>query len=67
MVRVEVTRSILEQKLQGVVKLSKMGLGKAEQLCKLSAHMYSCLFSNSHLPGASLALVEVLLTLLKNL
>ena len=42
-----------------VVKLSKMGLGQAEQLRTLSVDMYSCLYSTVQLPGASLALVEV--------
>ena len=35
-----------------VVKLSKIGMGQAEQLCTLSLNMYSCLYSTVQLPGA---------------
>ena len=40
-----------------------MGLGQAEQLRPLCVDMYSCLYSTVKLPGASLASVEVSLTL----
>jgi hypothetical protein len=42
-----------------------MGLGQAEQLCTLCVEMYSSCSSPVQLPGASLASVEVSLTLLE--
>ena len=40
-----------------------MGLDQAEQLRTLDVHIYSCLYSIVQLTGASLASVEVSLTL----
>ena len=48
-----------------VVKLSRMGLGQAEQLYTLILNMYGCLYSTVQLSGDSLASVEVSLTLLE--
>ena len=44
-----------------------MGLGLAEQLRTLSVNMYSSLYTNVQLSGASLSSIEVLLTLLEHL
>jgi hypothetical protein len=44
-----------------------MYFGQAEQLCTRSVDMYSCLYSNIQVPGASQASVEVLFTHLGNL
>jgi hypothetical protein len=46
-----------------VLNLNQKGLDQAEQLCRLSVHMYSCLYSTVQLTGASLASEEVSLTL----
>ena len=51
--------------LVGVLKINQMGLDHAEQLRTLDVHMYSCLYSTVQLTGASLASVEVSLTLVK--
>ena len=42
-------------------------MGQGEQHRTLSVHIYSCLYSILQLPGASLASVEVLLTLSETL
>ena len=46
--------------------MGEMGLGQAEQHFTLSLHMYNCLYSTVYLPGASLASIEVLLTISQN-
>jgi hypothetical protein len=54
--------AILEQESRELSKstvlFGEMGLGQAEQQCTPSEHMYSCLDSDVHLTGPSLALVE---------